>query len=235
MKDITNGSEACKIAHHGGSSSIGMGTQDVHLSLTQQAVSSVPLIGMALRWHNSLIPQELRDKLNWAVFELTWNEQKGKYDKVPTNWRGRARCDDPATWRTWDEILMIVSKKTEKWNPEYDEQIVDGAKKSFAPAFALSEDDGMFCVDLDHIYDAYGQCDPVAAVLLDKFKGTYCEQSKSGDGAHVFGVGQTDLNGNVSIEIEKEQLGIEVYSKNRFICMTGVGIDTANGKGASND
>ncbi len=206
---------------------------DIAVTLPQTA--SAPLRGMPLRWSQSLIPQVLRDKPNWTVFELTWNDKKGKYDKMPALWKKRAKCDDPATCMTWDNMLYVCSVKTKGWNPDCDEQVVDGVKKSFAPAFALSVDDGLFCIDLDHIYDDYGQCDPIAAVLLDKFKNTYCEQSKSGDGAHIFGLGQTALNGNVTIEVENEQLDIEVYSKDRFICMTGIGIDAACGKGASNE
>ncbi|VGO17669.1 hypothetical protein PDESU_06271 [Pontiella desulfatans] len=229
--DNTNGTDAGKTTLHGGVAPNAYDgiTDPVYGSASRQ------LKGMALRWSQSLIPQVLRDKPNWTVFELTWNAQKGKYDKVPAKWKGRAKCGDPSTWRTWDDILYMCSVKTEKWNPEYDEQMVDGVKKSFAPAYALSEDDGIFCIDLDHIYDAYGQCDPIAAVLLDKFKGTYCEQSKSGDGAHIFGYGKPELNGNVTVEIEGERLDIEVYSKDRFICMTGIGIDSSKVKEASND
>ena len=47
------------------------------------------------------IPQDLKDKTQWALFKLTWNSEKKKYGKKPLG----AKCNDPSTWKSFDPTI----------------------------------------------------------------------------------------------------------------------------------
>lgn len=189
-------------ADNGSSTTLIAGTTQTAVMAPVQIAAESPL---AKEWEQSLVPHELRLLNRWTSFLLSFNKEKGKYDKVPLKWRGRAQSTNPQSWSSWSGILQMANKHGDK---------------KLAPAFALSADDDIGVIDLDHVINANGQWNPVAAKLVDKFK-TYAEFSVSGDGLHLFFRGQTTLNGNETIVVDGKELDIEIYNKSRFICMTG--------------
>lgn len=72
---------------------------------------------------------------------------------------------------------------------------------------------GLGCIDLDHVIDDHGRLTAVAQSILDAFPTAYVERSVSGRGLHVFGRG-VEARG-------WRRGGVEVYSKARFIRLTG--------------
>lgn len=72
--------------------------------------------------------------------------------------------------------------------------------------------DGFACIDLDHCLSG-GVLSPLASSVLEALPATYVEVSMSGTGLHVFGL----LPEMVGVR----RPGFEVYSRARFIAVTG--------------
>lgn len=72
--------------------------------------------------------------------------------------------------------------------------------------------DGFACIDLDHCLSG-GVLSPLASSVLHALPATYVEVSMSGTGLHVFGL----LPERVGVR----RPGFEVYSRARFIAVTG--------------
>jgi len=72
---------------------------------------------------------------------------------------------------------------------------------------------GIGCIDLDHCIYADGTLTALAASILAACPDTYIEVSASGAGLHIFGM--------ISEGPGWKRGGVEVYSRERFIRMTG--------------
>lgn len=72
---------------------------------------------------------------------------------------------------------------------------------------------GVGCIDLDHCLDG-GRVSPLARRVLDALPDTYVEVSPSGTGLHVFGL--------LPERAGRKVAGVEVYSRARFMTVTGV-------------
>ena len=71
---------------------------------------------------------------------------------------------------------------------------------------------GIGCIDLDHcIID--GELQPWAREIIDACPATFMERSQSGEGVHIFGL--------LHEQPGRRRGNIEVYSRARFIAMTG--------------
>lgn len=73
--------------------------------------------------------------------------------------------------------------------------------------------DGIGCIDLDHCIYADGTLTALAASILAACPDTYVEVSASGAGLHIFGM--------ISEGPGWKRDGVEIYSRERFIRMTG--------------
>src|SRR5699024_11063251 len=102
-----------------------------------------------------------------------------------------ASSTDPRTWTTYAEAR--------------DTSIGTGV------GFVLG--DGIGCLDLDDALDADGRPSAFAAAVLAANPGAWVERSMSGRGLHVFGL--------LAEAPGRRTLGLELYSRDRFIALTG--------------
>lgn len=111
------------------------------------------------------IPIELRELNRWVLYRLTWDSNRGKYDKKPFNARtgGYAQSNNPNTWCDFETALGVVD-------------LYDGL------GFMLG--DTIFGVDIDGV----SLDDPVVREVLLTLN-SYAEVSPSGKGIHVICIG----------------------------------------------
>ena len=111
------------------------------------------------------IPIELRELNRWVLYRLTWDSNRGKYDKKPFKARtgGYAQSNNPNTWCDFETALGVVD-------------LYDGL------GFMLG--DGIFGVDIDGVR----LDDPVVKEVLTTLN-SYAEVSLSGTGIHVICIG----------------------------------------------
>ncbi|OMI34383.1 hypothetical protein SPAR_36406 [Streptomyces sparsogenes DSM 40356] len=81
--------------------------------------------------------------------------------------------------------------------------------------FVLSAEDRLACIDLDHAL-ADGELLPWAREIVDRLPRTYIEVSPSGQGLHVWGYGEVGRGRR----IRRGEVAVEVYDRERYICMT---------------
>ncbi len=112
------------------------------------------------------IPIELRELNRWVLYRLTWDSNRGKYDKKPFNARtgGFAQSNNPNTWCDYETALGVVD-------------LYDGL------GFMLG--DGIFGVDIDGV----SLDDTVVGEVLTTLN-SYAEVSPSGKGIHVICLGK---------------------------------------------
>jgi primase-polymerase (primpol)-like protein len=123
--------------------------------------------------------------------------------KVPrTVTGGWAKSNDPSTWSTLHEAR--------------DSTVGEGV------GFMLGG--GFGCIDLDHSISA-GVVAGWAREVLDANPGTYVEVSRSGEGLHIFGL-LPESGGRVI----RDGRNIEVYSRERYIALTGARFENAPNK-----
>lgn len=173
---------------------------------TVEQVSSMPMVA-PLNLRFDMIPESLKGNQQWVGMALTWNSEKGKFDKKPISPVSGygAKSNDSATWSSFETASNCVQNK------------------SATVAYALSAEAAsapLVVIDIDHcIVD--GVLNAGATALVKQFAGTYIEKSVSGDGVHIFVHGTTALNGNKKLDLSGATVDIEVYSSKRFIAMTG--------------
>lgn len=156
-------------------------------------------------------PQIMKELDNWCVFKTKWNEEKGKKDKYiisPINGRW-AKINDSSTWTDFKTALKYA-----------EENNCEGL------SFALNGN-AITCIDLDKCYKN-GKLNSLSSEMLGYFSNTYVEQSASGNGIHIFFLGDVLENGTYKNRNESERGEIEVYDSSRFISMTGKTITSTN-------
>lgn len=126
-------------------------------------------------------------------------ERGGRRTKVPYSPASgsHARCDDPATWGTFDEARNAVR-----------EGRYDGL------GFVFTTEDPFCGVDLDGCVDPEtGEVEAWAMEIVEEL-GSYTEFSPSGAGLHVIVRAVLPEGGN-------RRGGIELYDRGRFFTVTG--------------
>lgn len=112
--------------------------------------------------------------------------------KRPIQTNGRAASTTkPATWATISQVSASTAG--------------DG--------YGYMLGGGIGCIDLDHCIYADGTLTALAVSILDACPDTYIEVSASGAGLHIFGM--------ISEGPGWKRGGVEIYSRERFIRMTG--------------
>ncbi|MGN8064386.1 phage NrS-1 polymerase family protein [Ralstonia sp. 22111] len=145
------------------------------------------------------IPASLRNHPHWVLWRFEQTEN-GKWTKPPYQVSGRyAKPDDPATWATFDEVRAA-----------YQAGDFDG--------IGINLRDDLVGVDLDHVLDASGELEPLAAEIVGRFHGTYMEKSPSGDGLHILTYGTFGRFGKGT-----EHKNFECYGEDskRYFTVTG--------------
>lgn len=147
------------------------------------------------------IPAELvRQGARFACFD--YYQSGGKWTKLPMNAKtGKAASStDPETWSTFEEARAVYRRDRH-----------DGIM------FALSPDDLIVAIDLDHCVAEDGKIDPEAAATVRRFN-SYTELSPSGRGLRIFIKGLLPAHG-------RHKGPAEVYQDKRFMTLTGHRID----------
>lgn len=130
---------------------------------------------------------------------ICWHyEDRGepKPTKVPFDPRTGKRIDhlDPNNWMTQEEAAQLGT----------------------GVGFVITANDSIWCIDLDNVVEN-GQWKPVVSEVCQRFPEAFCEQSISGNGMHVWGLGQAPKNHRSKWEHAGTK--IEFYSKDRFIAL----------------
>jgi hypothetical protein len=135
-------------------------------------------------------------------------EQPGKTDKVPCNAAGEnITPHDPGNWLTLAEAESVAACAFAALGGQY----------RTAVGVVIYEGSGLFCVDVDGaLHD--GQWSPLALDIVGRFPGAYVEVSQSGKGLHVMGRIAPDFPKH---RVKKKGLALEVYTRGRFILVTG--------------
>jgi primase-polymerase (primpol)-like protein len=154
------------------------------------------------RWQ---IPQELRNHHGWACWR--YEQEHGRWSKPPYNPRTgeRAEGGDPETWSDFDTCYQAY---TDRERPK------DGGRPYDGVSFALNLRWGIVGVDLDHVSDHRRDAQRIVE-LLD----SYTEVSPGGDGLHVF------VKGTLP-EGRRRRDWVELYSRRRFLSVTGQHVDS---------
>lgn len=130
----------------------------------------------------------------WLNYRLT-PQPNGKTRKEAIGRGGyRVSPTDPAEWMSYEEA----------------------AATGLPLAFCFSERDPFFFLDIDGALNADGQWSPLAQGLMRRMHGCAVEVSSSGRGLHIFGLGTVDSHSS-----RRDDLGLEFYTKGRFVALTG--------------
>lgn len=85
--------------------------------------------------------------------------------------------------------------------------------------FVITDNDPFFLLDIDHALQDDGSWSPLAIELCSMFHGTYQEISISGEAIHIIGTTDTNIEHKCKNTVEK----IELYTRKRFVAITGTG------------
>lgn len=141
------------------------------------------------------LPTELTGRDRWVRWKPV--RRKDRVTKMPVAaWNGRAASStDPATWTTYDAAR----------------------KSAHGVGLGFVLGDGVGCIDLDHVLDAKGRPNRVAAEFVASLPATYTEVSPSGDGLHLWFL-MPEGPGSVRTV---DGVSVETYSAGRYITVTG--------------
>ncbi len=154
------------------------------------------------------VPDEMRLFKQWCVWR--YEESDGdKPTKVPYSSVNGRMCSvtEPSTWSTFDEAINALANPTLGYS---------------GVGFVLSEDDPYCFIDLDDPYEkkpsgTFKHANP--QTILDRQVkvynelNSYAERSPSGNGLHIIVRG--------TVPSGRRRGAIEVYSKERYMTMTG--------------
>ena len=150
----------------------------------------------------SNIPQELKTLKQWCVYRSYYDKNKNKYQKIiisPVTSKF-AKSNEPDTWTDFETAKRYCERN-----------------RYGGLVFALGG--GITFIDLDHAVDkdTGAVLTTDAQELLQIFSDTYAETSLSGTGIHIL------VRGTLPADAMKknDKRGVEMYSRYRFMCMTG--------------
>lgn len=163
--------------------------------------------------------QGVRAFIMYRLVPTTDAQGRPKLDKVPTNplngWD--VTPHDPAGWMLPDEAVM--------WAEQYQQSPFPPGVIGYGVGVVISEDvllpNGrrLFALDIDKCRDGNAWL-PHASAFLDKLPGGGVEVSVSGNGLHVFG---TYTGSRPDHGTRNKDYGLELYTRLRFIAVTGFG------------
>jgi hypothetical protein len=144
------------------------------------------------------IPRELRARAQWVAWRSVERDGESKHAKVPVDPKtGRnASPTDPSTWADSETAFAFA------------------AERELGVGFVLTHDDPFCCIDLDATDDPAVQA--IHRQILESANGAYIETSPSGKGWHLW------VKHAAPITSPRAVPGVECYSHDRFITVTGV-------------
>jgi len=149
----------------------------------------------------------LADYPQFVLYTVRPSARPGKTDKIPVNPQTGWLTDhgDPAARLTLEQALA--------------------AQGSYGIGFVFTEQDPFFFLDIDGAYTAPtvegqpGRWSDLATDLCSRLQGCFIEVSHSGTGLHI--IGTTPPLGEHGTR--NPLLGLELYTRNRFVALTGTG------------
>lgn len=141
---------------------------------------------------------ELKPLRQWVCYQLVWNENKGKYGKIPKDpiTGYGAKANDPQTWATYGDAVNAMQSRQ-----------FDGIGFEFAA--------GYMGIDLDNVINEAGELNQLAADIVKELD-SYTEYSPSKRGLHI--LVRTALG---PIGKRNDEIGLEMYNNGRFFTVTG--------------
>ena len=155
------------------------------------------------------LPQSFNALRAYAQFVL-WKavaskSRPGKFDKFPCDITGNVTdAHNPNVWLDPDTAISSA-------------QLLGD---NYGVGFVFTSDDPFYCVDIDGAYD--GQWSPLATQLCTELTGAAVEISHSGTGLHIIG---SYAGAEPEHKCKNIALGIELYTSERFIALTGNGVN----------
>jgi len=151
----------------------------------------------------SAIPSALKDRPQWLCWRLEGKPGAKKLAKVPYYASGKIRKgvqgseSDRAALVTFDAAVAAMDKT-----------------KASGIGFAFLPDDGLIGIDLDKMVDCdTGEISPRAQKIIEACA-SYTEWSPSGNGFHIYVLGQTDTT-------KDNGIGVEMFCSSQFFTVTG--------------
>jgi len=147
------------------------------------------------------IPTELKALRRWAPWKAIWNEERGKWDKVPYRPEGYGLSSmQPDRWVSFEEAVRAFDT---------------GGGKYSGVGLVLTGMTDVVGIDLDRCITD-GQIAPWAQEIIDSVD-SYTELSPSGTGLRIL------ARGSIPEDVQDNTVGIEVYNghKGRFLTVTG--------------
>ena len=154
------------------------------------------------------LPQSFNALRAYAQFVL-WKavaskSRPGKFDKFPCDITGNVTdAHNPNVWLDPDTAISSA-------------QLLGD---NYGVGFVFTSNDPFYCVDIDGAYD--GQWSPLATQLCTELSGAAVEISHSGTGLHIIG---SYTGAEPEHKCKNIALGIELYTSERFIALTGNGV-----------
>lgn len=147
------------------------------------------------------LPPSLKAMGQYAQFipyKLIWDPKRSKMNKIPLDYRTGLAGDvqnDPGCWLPFETVASFTDKI----------------------GFVFTKNDPFFFLDIDGCNEG-GQWSALATGLLQQFAGAAVEVSQSGNGLHIFGVGECPPHACKNMD-----LNLELYTEARFCALTGIG------------
>ena len=138
--------------------------------------------------------EALRDRKIWLCYPMIWNDAKhngvGGYDKPPINayTLKNGSSDNPEHLATYDEAVAQIGKTAYIHSKTYT-----GSTEVVGVGIALSGT-GVAGLDLDNVVDKERRVMTREANEIMKLLDSYTEISPSGDGLHIFILGELPPN-----------------------------------------
>ena len=144
-------------------------------------------------------PQEMIQLPQWVPYSLRWNDNTGKFDKIPMNPKTgyNAKSNQPESWGSFDIAVKRALNR-----------------KLGGVGFVFSKDDPFVGIDLDKCIQEDGEVEKWATEIIAELN-SYTELSPSRKGYHIIGRGKLPPRGR-----RKDR--IEMYDSSRFFTVTGM-------------
>lgn len=143
--------------------------------------------------------------VQFLIYKLVPAKKSGKTDKIPCS---------PYTLEFGVNPLASVN-----WTDfNHAKSVADLAGPDYGVGFVFTKDDPYFFIDIDGALDSTGRWSQLSVDLCAAFPNAYVEVSQSGTGAHIIG----QYSGVApSHSCKNEPLGLECYTQERFVALTG--------------
>lgn len=155
------------------------------------------------------VPALLRKRDHWVCWRGEWNASKNKFDKLMrTVGYRQASPTDPRDWSSFENAFTAYKSSRFQFH---------------GVAYALTIDDGIVGLDIDHARNRINGSMPKFIRELIATLDTYTEVSPSGTGLRLFAFGKLpDGKGHVKGKLGRDHdIKLEIYSTARFLNVTG--------------